>query len=311
MNLCRQIIKISMLEINELQKAYRNGVKALDEVTLSVGRGMLGLLGPNGAGKSTLMRTLATLQTPDSGSLVFDGINILQNPVELRKLLGYLPQDFGVYPGVSAKNLLDYFAILKGITAKKDRRRAIEEVLEITNLSDVADKNVDGFSGGMKQRFGIAQLLLNKPKFIIVDEPTAGLDPAERNRFLNLLREISVENTVIFSTHIVEDISDLCGQVAILHHGKILLHERPSQAVDDVRGKIWTAIIDKIDLEVAKTKYILLASKYSSPLSITIRVFSENQPSSDFTPAEPQLEDVYFAALAMNGHPTAQPQLAS
>lgn len=300
-----------MLEINELQKTYRNGVKALDQVTLSVGRGMLGLLGPNGAGKSTLMRTLATLQTPDSGRAFFDGIDILKNPVELRKLLGYLPQDFGVYPGISAQKLLDYFAILKGITAKKNRRRAIEEVLEITNLSDVAGKNVDGFSGGMKQRFGIAQLLLNNPKFIIVDEPTAGLDPAERNRFLNLLREISVENTVVFSTHIVEDINDLCGQVAILHHGKILLHERPSQAVDDVSGKIWTATIDKIDLEVATSKYMVLASKYNSPLSITIRVFSENQPSSDFMPAEPQLEDVYFAALAMNGHPTAQPQFAS
>lgn len=300
-----------MLEINELQKTYRNGVKALDQVTLSVGRGMLGLLGPNGAGKSTLMRTLATLQTPDSGRAFFDGIDILKNPVELRKLLGYLPQDFGVYPGISAQKLLDYFAILKGITAKKDRRRVIEEVLKITNLSDVAGKNVDGFSGGMKQRFGIAQLLLNNPKFIIVDEPTAGLDPAERNRFLNLLREISVENTVIFSTHIVEDINDLCGQVAILHHGKILLHESPSQAIDDVSGKIWTATIDKIDLEVATSKYMVLASKYNSPLSLTIRVFSENQPSSDFTPAEPQLEDVYFAALAMNGHPTAQLQLTS
>jgi ABC-type multidrug transport system ATPase subunit len=300
-----------MLEINELQKTYRNGVKALDQVTLGVGRGMLGLLGPNGAGKSTLMRTLATLQMPDSGSLVFDGINILQNPVELRKILGYLPQDFGVYPGVSAKNLLDYFAILKGITAKKDRRRVIEEVLEITNLSDVSDKNVDGFSGGMKQRFGIAQLLLNNPQFIIVDEPTAGLDPAERNRFLNLLREISVKNTVIFSTHIVEDINDLCGQVAILHHGKILLHESPSQAVDDVRGKIWTATIDKIDLEVATTKYMVLASKYSSPLSITIRVFSEDQPSFDFTSAEPQLEDVYFTALAMNGQPTVPHPISS
>ncbi|MBP8239398.1 MAG: ABC transporter ATP-binding protein [Saprospiraceae bacterium] len=300
-----------MLEINELQKTYRNGVKALDQVTLSVGRGMLGLLGPNGAGKSTLMRTLATLQTPDSGRAFFDGIDILKNPVELRKLLGYLPQDFGVYPGISAQKLLDYFAILKGITAKKDRRRVIEEVLEITNLSDVAGKNVDGFSGGMKQRFGIAQLLLNNPKFIIVDEPTAGLDPAERNRFLNLLREISVENTVVFSTHIVEDINDLCSQVAILHRGKILLHESPSQAIDDVSGKIWTATIDKIDLEVATSKYMVLATKYNSPLSLTIRVFSENQPSSDFTPAEPQLEDVYFAALAMNGHPTAQLQLTS
>lgn len=300
-----------MLEINELQKTYRNGIKALDQVTLSVGRGMLGLLGPNGAGKSTLMRTLSTLQTPDSGSVFFDGIDILKNPVELRKLLGYLPQDFGVYPGISAQKLLHYFAVLKGITAPKDRKRVIEEVLEITNLSDVAGKDVDAFSGGMKQRFGIAQLLLNKPKFIIVDEPTAGLDPAERNRFLNLLREISVENTVIFSTHIVEDINDLCGQVAVLHHGKILLHESPSQAVEDVRGKIWTATIDKKDSVQATSKHMVLASKYSTPHSITIRVFSDNQPASDFTTAEPQLEDVYFAALATNGQPTAQPRVAS
>lgn len=300
-----------MLEINELQKTYRNGIKALDQVTLSVGRGMLGLLGPNGAGKSTLMRTLSTLQTPDSGSVFFDGIDILKNPVELRKLLGYLPQDFGVYPGISAQKLLHYFAVLKGITAPKDRKRVIEEVLEITNLSDVAGKDVDAFSGGMKQRFGIAQLLLNKPKFIIVDEPTAGLDPAERNRFLNLLREISVENTVIFSTHIVEDINDLCGQMAVLHHGKILLHESPSQAVEDVRGKIWTATIDKKDSVQATSKHMVLASKYSTPHSITIRVFSDNQPASDFTTAEPQLEDVYFAALATNGQPTAQPLVAS
>lgn len=287
-----------MLEINDLQKTYPNGVRALDHVCLSAGRGMLGLLGPNGAGKSTLMRTLATLQMPDSGSIFFDGLNILKHPIELRKMLGYLPQDFGVYPGVSARNLLNYFAVLKGITSNKARKRVIDEVLEMTNLSDVAEKNVDGFSGGMKQRFGIAQLLLNRPKLIIVDEPTAGLDPAERNRFLNLLREISVENTIVFSTHIVEDISDLCGQVAILNQGKILLYERPARAVEEVKGKIWTAVVDKKYWDNAATRYSVLGSKYDSPDSISIRVFSETRPTADFAVAEPQLEDVYFATLA-------------
>lgn len=289
--------EIRMLEIDALQKTYRNGVQALRQITLSTGRGILGLLGPNGAGKSTLMRTLATLQAPDSGNALFEGINILQNPVALRKVLGYLPQDFGVYPGVTAEKLLDYFAVLKGITAKRDRRSIIGKALELTNLTDVSRKNVDSFSGGMKQRFGIAQLLLNNPRLIIVDEPTAGLDPAERNRFLNLLREISVENTVIFSTHIVEDIYELCTEVAILNQGKILLHNKPAEAVNTFKEKIWAKTIAHSELDKASSEYVVLSSKFQSDRSVSIRIYSDNRLPAPCTPVAPELEDVYFAAL--------------
>ena len=285
------------LKINELQKTYKNGVKALDNLTLNIGIGMFGLLGPNGAGKSTLMRTIATLQSPDSGTIYFDNIDVLRNQMGLRKILGYLPQDFGVYPNVSAESLLDYFAILKGITEINDRNKIIQEVLEITNLHDVRKKNVDGFSGGMKQRFGIAQLLLNKPKLIIVDEPTAGLDPAERNRFLNVLREIALENTIIFSTHIVDDIKDLCQQIAILNKGKILLHTSPSQALNNIKGNIWMKVIERLELENSEKTYQVLSSKYNADNTITIRILSESTPNTAFTVAEPQLEDVYFIAL--------------
>ncbi len=285
------------LKINELQKTYKNGVKALDNLTINIGIGMFGLLGPNGAGKSTLMRTIATLQSPDSGNIYFDKIDVLRNQMGLRKILGYLPQDFGVYPNVSAESLLDYFAILKGITEKNDRKKIIQEVLEITNLHDVRKKNVDGFSGGMKQRFGIAQLLLNKPKLIIVDEPTAGLDPAERNRFLNVLREIALENTIIFSTHIVDDIKGLCQQIAILNKGKILLHTSPSQALNNIKGNIWMKVIERLELENSEKTYQVLSSKYNADNTITVRIFSESIPNTTFTVAEPQLEDVYFFAL--------------
>lgn len=285
------------LKINALQKTYKNDVKALDNLTIEIGTGMFGLLGPNGAGKSTLMRTIATLQQPDSGTINFNTINVLNDPMSLRKILGYLPQDFGVYPNVSAENLLDYFAILKGIASKKDRKKLIQEVLEITNLNDLREKNVDGFSGGMKQRFGIAQLLLNNPKLIIVDEPTAGLDPSERNRFLNVLREVAVENTIIFSTHIVDDIKDLCSQIAILNYGKILLHTSPSQALNSIKGNIWKMVIERHELESSELMYHVLSSKYNTDNTITIRVFSEDLPNAAFTVAEPQLEDVYFIAL--------------
>lgn len=285
------------LKINELQKTYNNGVKALDNLTLNIGKGMFGLLGPNGAGKSTLMRTIATLQSPDSGNIYFDNIDVLRNQMGLRKILGYLPQDFGVYPNVSAESLLDYFAILKGITKKNDRNKIIQEALEITNLYDVRKKNVDGFSGGMKQRFGIAQLLLNKPKLIIVDEPTAGLDPAERNRFLNVLREIALENTIIFSTHIVDDIKDLCQQIAILNKGKILLHTSPSQALNNIKGNIWMKVIEREELESSEKTHQVLSSKYNTDNTITIRIFSESKPNAAFSVVEPQLEDVYFIAL--------------
>ncbi|MBE7510430.1 MAG: ABC transporter ATP-binding protein [Bacteroidia bacterium] len=285
------------LKIKELQKTYKNGTKALDNLTIEIGKGMFGLLGPNGAGKSSLMRTIATLQPPDKGSISFNEIDILKDQMSLRKILGYLPQDFGVYPNVSAETLLDYFAILKGITSKHDRKKMIQEVLGITNLYDVRKKNVEGFSGGMKQRFGIAQLLLNKPQLIIVDEPTAGLDPVERNRFLNVLREIGVENTVIFSTHIVDDIKDLCQQIAILNNGKIILHNLPAQAINSIKGKIWIQIIERKELESSELMYQVLSSKYNTDNTITIRVFSEQRPNSEFTAVDPQLEDVYFISL--------------
>ena len=212
------------LKISNLSKTYKNGVKALDKVNLEIGVGMFGLLGPNGAGKSTLMRTIATIQSPDEGKISFNKINVLNDNISLRKILGYLPQSFGVYPNMTANNLLNYFAVLKGISSNKERSILIDRLLEITNLKDVRWKNVSGFSGGMKQRFGIAQLLINKPKLIIVDEPTAGLDPAERQRFLNVLREVGSSSTVIFSTHIVDDVKELCNNMAIMNEGKILNH---------------------------------------------------------------------------------------
>lgn len=285
------------LSISNLSKTYTNGVKALDKINLGIGPGMFGLLGPNGAGKSTLMRTIATLQTPDSGNIFFNDINVLKDPLSLRKILGYLPQEFGVYQKMSAEGLLDYFASLKGITSKSDRERLIKEVLEITNLFEVRNKSVDGFSGGMKQRFGIAQLLLNDPKLIIVDEPTAGLDPAERNRFLNVLREIGTLNTVIFSTHIVDDVKDLCSEMAIMNGGKILKQTSPAAACIEIEKKIWTKNISREMLEENETNYNVLSSKYNSDNSLNIRVYSDTILSDNFLPGEPQLEDVYFIAL--------------
>ena len=285
------------LSINYLSKTYSNGVKALDNINLEIGPGMFGLLGPNGAGKSTLMRTIATLQIPDTGSIFFNDINVLKEPLSLRKILGYLPQEFGVYQKMSAEELLDYFAVLKGVASKSDRANLLKEVLELTNLYDVRKKNVDGFSGGMKQRFGIAQLLLNDPELIIVDEPTAGLDPAERNRFLNVLREIGNKNTVIFSTHIVEDVKDLCSEMAIMNGGKILKHSPVSKASKEIRNKIWTKNILRDNLEECESMYNVLSSKYNSDNTVNIRVCSDFIPSEEFTPAEPLLEDVYFISL--------------
>ena len=285
------------LSVSNLSKTYNNGVKALDNINLEIGPGMFGLLGPNGAGKSTLMRTIATLQSPDSGSICFNDIDVLKEPLRLRKVLGYLPQEFGVYQKMSAEQLLGYFAALKGVSSKHDRNLIIKEVLEITNLYDVRNKNVDGFSGGMKQRFGIAQLLLNDPKLIIVDEPTAGLDPAERNRFLNVLREIGTFNTVIFSTHIVDDVKDLCSELAIMNGGKILKHTTPSAASLEIDKKIWTKNISRDALEEFELKYNVLSSRYNSDNTVNIRVYSVNLPSEGFTSAAPQLEDAYFISL--------------
>lgn len=285
------------LSISDLTKTYTNGVKALDSLDLEIGAGMFGLLGPNGAGKSTLMRTIATLQSPDCGNIYFDDINVIDNPMALRRVLGYLPQSFGVFPKVSAEKLLDYFAVLKGIASKKDRNMVVQEVLEVTNLYAVRKKSVGGFSGGMKQRFGIAQLLLNNPKLIIVDEPTAGLDPAERNRFLNVLRELGTSNTVIFSTHIVDDIKELCTDMAILHGGQVLQHEKPLRAINEIQRKIWVKTVLSKDLEWHEKEYQVLSSGYNQDNTISIRIFSEASPHESFNVAQPSLEDVYFIAL--------------
>ncbi|MGR7814039.1 ABC transporter ATP-binding protein [Lacinutrix undariae] len=285
------------LVINNLSKTYKNGVKAIDNLNLEIGTGMFGLLGPNGAGKSSLMRTIATLQSPDSGTITFGDINVLEDNMALRKVLGYLPQSFGVYPKMSAEDLLDYFATLKGVKSKTDRAALVKEVLEITNLYDMRKKYVAGYSGGMKQRFGIAQLLLNNPKLIIVDEPTAGLDPAERHRFLNVLREVGTNSTVIFSTHIVEDVKELCNNMAIVNGGRVLKQTTPSKARQELVGRIWTKIIDRDDLEAHEVKYNVLSSNYNEDNTLNIRVFADEQPDEHFKNSEAQLDDVYFIAL--------------
>ena len=285
------------LVLKNLTKTYKNGVKAIDNLSIEIGTGMFGLLGPNGAGKSSLMRTIATLQSPDSGSITFGDIDVLENNMSLRKVLGYLPQSFGVYPKMSAEELLDYFATLKGISNSTERKAIVKEVLEITNLYDVRRKNVAGYSGGMKQRFGIAQLLLNNPKLIIVDEPTAGLDPAERHRFLNVLREVGSNCTVIFSTHIVEDVKELCNEMAILNGGKILKHSTPQEATRELENTIWTKIIEKDDLEENMKIYNVLSRNFNPDNTLNIRVHSETKPSNNFVLSEPQLDDVYFFAL--------------
>ncbi len=285
------------LVIQNLTKTYKNGVKAIDDLSIEIGKGMFGLLGPNGAGKSSLMRTIATLQTPDSGTITFGDIQVLEDKMSLRKVLGYLPQSFGVYPKMSAEDLLDYFATLKGISNKEERKAIVKEVLEITNLYDVRRKYVAGYSGGMKQRFGIAQLLLNNPKLIIVDEPTAGLDPAERHRFLNVLREVGTNSTVIFSTHIVEDVKELCNEMAILNGGRILKHTTPQEATKEIEGTIWTKIINRDDLDSVEETYNLLSSNYNQDNTLNVRVHSAEKPADGFEQIAPQLDDVYFIAL--------------
>lgn len=285
------------LSIETLSKTYSNGVKALDHVDLEIRPGMFGLLGPNGAGKSSLMRTIATLQKPDSGRITFGDIDVLKNQLDLRKVLGYLPQEFGVYPNLSASDLLQYFAKLKGIKSKADRNAIINRVLEVTNLWDVRNKSVSGYSGGMKQRFGIAQLLLNDPKLIIVDEPTAGLDPAERHRFLNVLREIGTDHTVIFSTHIVDDVRELCHELAILNGGKILLRGTPKESIDQLEGKIWVRIISRDQLDEYTQKFNVISTNYNQDNTLNIRVHSDERPDESFVNAQGQLEDVYFVAL--------------
>lgn len=296
------------LRIENLTKTYPNGVRALNHINLEIGKGMFGLLGPNGAGKSSLMRTIATLQEPDAGSVYFYGINVLENPIQLKRVLGYLPQDFGVYPKVSAESLLDTFAILKGVSSKKDRARVVDKVLELTNLHDVRKKHVSGYSGGMKQRFGIAQLLLNNPKLIIVDEPTAGLDPAERTRFLNVLRDVAIDNTVLFSTHLVDDVEELCNDLAIISAGRVCIHNTPKIILADLRNKIHSKNIKRSELPDYESRYLVLSSCYLADNTLKIRTYSETV-NDGFKPVAPSLEDAYFVALKSNETSDLSPKI--
>lgn len=287
---------MNTLKIENLSKTYDNGVKALNNVSLTMSNGMFGLLGPNGAGKSSLMRTLATLQEPTSGTIIFNDIDIVGNPQEIRNHLGYLPQEFGVYPNISAYELLDHIAVLKGIGNKVDRRNQVNALLQQTNLYQHRKKHVHTFSGGMRQRFGIAQALLGSPKLIIVDEPTAGLDPEERNRFHNLLSEIGDNVIVLLSTHIVEDVRDLCSNMAIMGEGQIISQGIPSELMKELEGKIWQKTIDKDDLEAFKATFNVLSTHLHSG-QIRLCVLSVTQPESGFELMHPDLEDVYFSTL--------------
>ena len=285
---------MNTLTISNLSKTYSNGVKAIDKISLTITEGMFGLLGPNGAGKSSLMKTIATLQEPDEGSIKFNGSDVIQDKKSIRKNLGYLPQDFGLYPKISAESLLDYLAVLKGITQKKLRRELVEALLHQTNLYDVRKQKLGGYSGGMKQRFGIAQALLSNPKLLLVDEPTAGLDPGERNHFYNILSEISKNTIVILSSHIVDDIQELCTNMGIINKGKLLITGNPLKLIDDLKGRIYNKIISKNKLAFYKTKYKVLSSKmYHGQLSLNI--ISTTDPGNGFQLVDPSLEDVYFS----------------
>jgi len=284
------------LQIRKLAKTYSNGVQALKDITLTIPQGMYGLLGPNGAGKSTLMRTIATLQDPDAGSIHLGDIDVLAERERVRETLGYLPQEFGVYPKSSAVELLNHFAVLKGITARGERREVVDVLLRQVNLYDVRKKNLGGYSGGMRQRFGVAVALLGDPKLIIVDEPTAGLDPAERVRFLNLLSEIGQIAVVILSTHIVEDVSELCSRMAIIDRGEILLEAEPLAAVAELRGRIWRRVVEKAELPEIERAHAVISTKLLAGRTV-VRAYSDAQPSNGFEPAEPDLEDVYFSTL--------------
>ncbi|NGM49990.1 ABC transporter ATP-binding protein [Caulobacter sp. 602-2] len=286
-----------MLIIENLTHVYGNGVRALDEVSLTIPRGMYGLLGPNGAGKSTLMRTIATLQAPTSGHIRFGDIDVLKDPEALRRVLGYLPQDFGVYPRVSAYDMLDHMAVLKGIAGRKERKDTVESLLAQVNLWNVRNKAIAGFSGGMRQRFGIAQALIGDPRLIIVDEPTAGLDPEERNRFLNLLAEIGENVVVILSTHIVEDVSDLCPAMAIICDGRIVREGAPADLIAQLEGRIWKKTIDKAELNDAKKAYQVISTRLLGGRTI-IHVLADQDPGAGFAPVIGGLEDVYFSTLA-------------
>jgi ABC-2 type transport system ATP-binding protein len=287
------------LQIRGVSKTYPNGVQALKDVSLTIPPGMYGLLGPNGAGKSTLMRILATLQEPDAGSVMLGDIDVVRQKDEVRRTLGYLPQEFGLYPKVSAADLLDHFALLKGIGERRARKEVTEALLRQVNLWEVRKQKLGGYSGGMKQRFGVAVALLGHPKLLIVDEPTAGLDPAERVRFLNLLSALGENSVVLLSTHIVEDVSELCTRMAIIDRGEILLEAEPLRAVAELRGRIWRRIVAKGELASLEREHAVISTKLLAGRTV-VRVFSDRSPGAAFESAEPSLEDVYFST--MTGH---------
>lgn len=287
-----------MLTLTGIRKTYPGNIIALDDISLDIPKGMFGLLGPNGAGKSTLMRTIATLQEPDAGAIRFNDIDVRQDQTALRRVLGYLPQEFGAYPRTSAEAMLLHFAALKGIHGPP-RARVVERLLMQTNLWDVRKRSVDRYSGGMKQRFGIAQALLGDPKLIIVDEPTAGLDPAERRRFQNLLGEIGQDRVVILSTHIVDDVADLCPRLAIMGRGKILKSGEPQKLIAEIEGKLWTKTVDRDELEKIRASCTVISSRFKRGQT-EVRVLSDQNPDG-MSPAPPELEDVYFATLVAHG----------
>ncbi|MCE3278266.1 MAG: multidrug transporter ATP-binding protein [Bacteroidetes bacterium] len=284
------------LSISNLSKTYSNGLKALNNINLEISSGMFGLLGPNGAGKSSLMRTIATLQEADSGTIMLGDIDVVKQKDEVRKVLGYLPQDFGFYPKVSAWDMINHFAILKGISDPKERKEICEALLNQTNLFEARKRNIGDYSGGMRQRFGIAQALLGNPKLVIVDEPTAGLDPMERNRFHNLLSEIGENVIVILSTHIVDDVRNLCSNMVIMNQGTILLSGKPAQTIENMKGKIWMKMIDKEQLTEHKAAHKVISTKVVEG-KIQVHVYSETQPDTAFLPVHADLEDVYFATI--------------
>ncbi len=284
------------LLIKNLSKTYSNGVRALNDVSLDIPTGMFGLLGPNGAGKSSLMRTIATLQEPDTGSISLGDLDVLREKDEVRKILGYLPQEFGVYPKITAEVLLDHLAVLKGISNNKERKELVETLLHKTNLWQSRKKNLGGYSGGMKQRFGIAQALLSNPKLIIVDEPTAGLDPAERNRFLNLLSELGENTVVILSTHIVDDVKELCTNMAIINQGTVLYQGSPTNALNEIEGKVWKKKVEKSELEEYKSKYTVISDRLIAGKP-EIHVLADSSPDASFESVEADLEDVYFSHI--------------
>ncbi|HEX6095486.1 MAG TPA: ABC transporter ATP-binding protein [Thermoanaerobaculia bacterium] len=286
-----------MLHLHDVSHVYPNGTRALDRVTLSIPRGMYGLLGPNGAGKSTLMRAIATLQTPTEGTIRFREIDVIREPEKLRRTLGYLPQDFGVYPRVSAYEMLDHMAILKGVASPADRKTTVETLLHQVNLWSVRKKMLSGFSGGMRQRFGIAQALIGNPGLIIVDEPTAGLDPEERNRFLNLLAEIGESVVVILSTHIVEDVSDLCHRMAVLADGRVQVEGSPQDLIHSTRGRIWMKVVDRGELAGVREQYEVLSTRLFAGRTV-VHILSDRDPGNGFAPVDAGLQDVYFCTLA-------------